>query len=328
MGDHWESSSVIDGEPFCFSYYLHYILNAHGSAQVIEVSPCRRLQPVPSRPFRAWPAMVLYLLRAGLACLLTGVLSRLLLLPSFVCETLEKIGVMAALHDSGFDMFLGYMAYSRRHDVDWLRCRSSWFPFNFSTGKASDVPSRRPSSTRRRHADGDLIGDHSIPAIPVHFVAGTSLHYLLLWCGRRWFPEYYTPEVLVSVEASEVPDDGFFDAHAANVEGEGDWDLPNLTSDLDLGHRASFHFDYDYFRGVCLTVNLSPRVCYRSHLSGCLECPFFIWSFCCLQTGGCAWGVIGDQQRANQYAGVTTSVEWQGFVAKVMRLDHLDGELK
>lgn len=39
--------------------------------------------------------------------------------PSGVFETLEKMGVMAVLPDSAFDMSLGFMAHCRSFDVDW-----------------------------------------------------------------------------------------------------------------------------------------------------------------------------------------------------------------
>lgn len=78
---------------------------------------------------------------------------------------------MADLYDSVFDIALRYMAYCRCRDVDWLPCTSSWFPYDFNIGEASDAASCRVSSTRGVNADGKPINDHVVPGSPVLFVS-------------------------------------------------------------------------------------------------------------------------------------------------------------
>lgn len=105
-----------------------------------------------------------------------------LLLPA-VCEKLENMSVMYVLHDSGFDMSLSYMAYSRSQDVDWPWCMSSWFPYDLKMGGIYDILSRSAYSTCHRNADGKPIGDR-IYQLPLCFLyQGISILYRLF--GRR-----------------------------------------------------------------------------------------------------------------------------------------------
>lgn len=76
----------------------------------------------------------------------------LMSLPSGVCETSEKTGVMEVLHDSGLDTYLGYMANCCSCNVDYTTCMSSWFPYDLSMGEMSDALSHSASSTSRREA--------------------------------------------------------------------------------------------------------------------------------------------------------------------------------
>lgn len=76
----------------------------------------------------------------------------LLSLPSGVRETLEEMGVMAFLHDSGFDMALSFMEYCRSRDVNFPQCASSWIPNDYSMCEVSNFLSRSVSSTHCRSA--------------------------------------------------------------------------------------------------------------------------------------------------------------------------------
>lgn len=108
---------------------------------------------------------------------------KLVSLTSGVCETLEKMGIMMVLRNYGFNMALGYVTYCRSRDVVWPRCTSYWFPYDFSVGEVSDVPSRRSPSTLRRNADCKPIGDRILPASVVTFNQGTSLRYQIFRRG-------------------------------------------------------------------------------------------------------------------------------------------------
>lgn len=78
---------------------------------------------------------------------------------------------------------------------------------------------------------------------------------------RQQLPENPLSEVLGSEEPWKAPEAGDCDAYAADVEGEGDWDVSKLTGGLDLGHRASICVDHDQPRersAPLLTSPLSP----------------------------------------------------------------------
>lgn len=57
------------------------------------------------------------------------------------------MGITSVLGDSGFDMALGYMDYSRSRNDHRQRSTSSWFAYGFSVGEGADVPSRSATST-------------------------------------------------------------------------------------------------------------------------------------------------------------------------------------
>lgn len=58
-----------------------------------------------------------------------------------------------------------------------------------------------------------------------------------------------------ALEASAVADSV---AYASDVEGEGDWDLSDLTGGPAFGHTTSIHVDYDHLWEVCSAASLSP----------------------------------------------------------------------
>lgn len=57
--------------------------------------------------------------------------------------------------------------------------------------------------------------------------------------------EYHPSEAPRLDVPLEAPEAGSFDADAADVGGEGDWDLSDLTDGPDLGHCASACIDHD-----------------------------------------------------------------------------------
>lgn len=76
-------------------------------------------------------------------------------------------------------------------------------------------------------------------------------------CVRRWFSAYHpskVPGLEAQQESSEICD---FDATVAEVDGEGNWDLLDLTSGLELYHIAPIRVDYDEIRNVFSTASLS-----------------------------------------------------------------------
>lgn len=75
--------------------------------------------------------------------------------------------------------------------------------------------------------------------------------------GLRCLSEYHPYEIPDTVEPLEESEACDFDAYAADVEDEGDWDLSDLNGCPDLGHRASILVDYEELRVVCLAVYLS-----------------------------------------------------------------------
>lgn len=53
---------------------------------------------------------------------------------------------------------------------------------------------------------------------------------------HRCLSEYHPSEATGSEGPSNAPDVRNFDGYAADVEGERDWYLPDLTDGPDLGH--------------------------------------------------------------------------------------------
>lgn len=58
--------------------------------------------------------------------------------------------------------------------------------------------------------------------------------------GPRWLYAYHLSEVPGLERLSDVHAIYYFDSYVAEVESEGDWDLLDLTSGLDLGHHILF----------------------------------------------------------------------------------------
>lgn len=131
----------------------------------------------------------------------------LFLFPPEVCETLEKIAVMAILRYSGFDMALGYMTYCRSHGIDWLECTSWCSTYYFSMCEVSDVLWSSASLTHRCNADAKPIGDSTSFACPVFLVSGalTPLSTIQALVGH-WWPDNHLSEVLRLERPSEVPE--------------------------------------------------------------------------------------------------------------------------
>lgn len=111
-------------------------------------------------------------------------------------------------------------------------------------GEISDISLRPGSSTRRRNADAEPIGDRILHTSTGCFVAGhlTSLPTIQSLM-RRCLPEYHSSEVPGLEEPPEAPAVGNFDTYAADGKIRSDWYLSNFTADLDLGHRSSIRAD-------------------------------------------------------------------------------------
>lgn len=106
-------------------------------------------------------------------------------LPPGVCEILEKMGVMAVLHGSVFDMALGYMAYCRSRDAIGCGVRCFGFSYDFSRSEVSNVRWRSTSSTQSGNEDGEPICDSNLPAISVFL---TRIWLMLMASETETFP--------------------------------------------------------------------------------------------------------------------------------------------
>lgn len=61
---------------------------------------------------------------------------------SGVWETFKKLGVIAVLSNSSYDIAPGYMGNYHSREVERPLCTSSRFPYDFSMGEVSDAPLR------------------------------------------------------------------------------------------------------------------------------------------------------------------------------------------
>lgn len=67
---------------------------------------------------------------------------------------------------TGYDMSLGYLAYSRSHEVDQWRFRSFWYLYNFDRGRDICIAaSAEPGQERQGHDAASV--DCILPEIPV-----------------------------------------------------------------------------------------------------------------------------------------------------------------
>lgn len=99
----------------------------------------------------------------------------------------------------------------------------------------SDVLYRSASSTCYCNANGECIEDHILPYFSCFLYKGLTPLPTIRVLLPRWLSEYHPSEVPGSEEPSEVLEVGDFDGYVAVVEGEGDWDLSNLTGGPVLG---------------------------------------------------------------------------------------------
>lgn len=76
------------------------------------------------------------------------------------------------------------------------------------------------SSTRRRNADCEPLGDHITPASRVPFVTGDLTLLLIIQVRvRQLFSELYLSDVSGPEKPLQVPEVGDFDVYAADVDG-------------------------------------------------------------------------------------------------------------
>lgn len=54
-----------------------------------------------------------------------------------------------------------------------------------------------------------------------------------------------------------VLESGILDMYTADLDGEGDWELPDLTGGHDLRHCRSVRVDYGCLQEVCLAASLA-----------------------------------------------------------------------
>lgn len=154
-------------------------------------------------------------------------------LPFTVCDTLEIMCFIAALHDSSFNWSLSYLAYCSSYDVHFPLCMSSTFYFCFEIGVSFDVPLHSGCSTGHGNEDGLTISDLGIPASHARFVAGDFNRIPTILALVGWFlSEYNLLEVPGLEEPSEALGHIAFDAYASDAEIKGEWELFYLTAGL------------------------------------------------------------------------------------------------
>lgn len=89
--------------------------------------------------------------------------------------------------------------------------------------------------------------------VPGNVTGLPTIQMLVRW----WLYDHNISEVPGSLELSEAPDVGDFDAYAAYVERKGDWDIYELTGGPGLGHHISICDDYEQLREGRSTASLS-----------------------------------------------------------------------
>lgn len=112
--------------PPVFSYHSNYILSSHARAELIWCITMSESSLSTSAAFLCLACDCPVPATGGSALPSIWDSGTFVSLPSGVCEILGKMGNIAVLHDSSFDMALGYMAYCRSSDVNWLHCTCSW----------------------------------------------------------------------------------------------------------------------------------------------------------------------------------------------------------
>lgn len=186
-------------------YYHLYILNHHSKEQLIWHIAMSGFTVCTFMPFLCLACDGPISSEGSSAASLIWDSGMLASLPSGVCQTLEKMGVMAVLHDSGFEMSLGYMIYCRS-------LRSHGFPTILTWLKCPRFCSvvRLPPFVEMRMARPLVIELYTLP--PCVLYEGTLLCYRLFRCGC--FADCLSTtsyEVLGSKESSEVLGIGDFE---------------------------------------------------------------------------------------------------------------------
>lgn len=169
------------------------------------------------------------------------------------------------------------MAYGLCQDVNWPRCTSSWFPFDWNVSAMSIAPWRSGLWDRRLNVDGEPIGDLNIPASQRLFVLGdlTELPTIQLQV-RWWLSDYSLSAVSRSAEPSEVPELGALMLMPMILNESGTGAFFYLIGGPGLGHRASICFAFDWLWEVWSTASFSlpTSVVYFIRLAICSVLAF------------------------------------------------------
>lgn len=181
----------------------------------------------------------------------------LVLLTSSLCDTSGKVGAMAFLSHSGFDMALGFMGYCRSLGVYCLQCTCSWFPNDLQNDEVSDV----------RH----IMRIQHVPScwwrslrclyftwLPCFLCQETSLH-----SRRSKHMCVHGCLSIIHLKFRVRRDVG--DLWTRSIWRASRWRwkwglLRSVTLDWWFGysHRASLHTEYDQLQEGCSTANISP----------------------------------------------------------------------
>lgn len=87
-------------------------------------------------------------------------------LPSRLRSHIEQYNLFEFLCDSGYDLSLGFLAYSRFSYGDWSPCESSWYPYDFDTEIVSCSEISAGPSPKHQN-DGALLTSFMAAEVPV-----------------------------------------------------------------------------------------------------------------------------------------------------------------
>lgn len=133
----------------------------------------------------------------------------------------------------------------------------------------------------------------------------------------------------MSEEPSEVPEVGAFDSDASDVEGEGDWELSDLTGSLQLGRSASIGVDYDQPRDVCLNSSLFlPTLVVDLTCLAVRSVPAFSGSPIRDTWPGALEAILETSNERISKLGSQVASKDADIAAKVVQVDSLDGRVK
>lgn len=142
------------------------------------------MYPLYPQSFCAWPMIVLYLLRAVLFRLLSG-LRYVCVASVWKMRDNKKIGGIVVLQNSGLDISLRIWAHWLCRNAYWLQYTSTWLPYNFNVEEVFGVQWRSSFSASHLRTEGKSIRDCTTLALSA-CVFGTQLLPTIQMWGLLW----------------------------------------------------------------------------------------------------------------------------------------------